>query len=403
MTTRSVVHLPLANVADVVRGVSFQKRDVSDLPAPNRTPVLRAGNIGVELELHHDLIWVPSQFVSSNQLLRPMDIVMCASSGSAAIVGKSALLRRVWEGTVGAFCVIVRPNWKYVDPYFLAFFFRSRTFREWTRNSQGASIKNIRKTGLEDFLVPLPPIDEQRRIVGILNQAAKIERLRAQAADCLREFIPALFVRMFGDPVENPMGWEVEPLGNLIAKGPQNGLYRPKSQYGSGAPILRIDSFRDGNVTDPSGWQRVRLDGPTVNKYALVEGDIVINRVNSRPFLGKSAIIPKMGEIAVFESNMMRLHVHAGRILPDFIISMLQIGSMRSRLCVNAKDAINQSSINQTDVSRLLTIIPPLELQQRFIEIGARARAADVVGESCCRTASALSASLMNRLLDDAA
>ena len=71
--------------------------------------------------------------------------------------------------------------------------------------------------------VPLPPLDEQRQIVGILNRAAKIERLRAQAADRLREFIPALFVKMFGDPVENPMGWIVEPLGNLV----ERGLNRP--------------------------------------------------------------------------------------------------------------------------------------------------------------------------------
>ena len=54
--------------------------------------------------------------------------------------------------------------------------------------------------------VPLPPLAEQRRIVGILNRAAKIERLRARAQERLREFIPALFVEMFGDPATNPKG-----------------------------------------------------------------------------------------------------------------------------------------------------------------------------------------------------
>ena len=319
--------------------------------------------------------------------------------------GKAALARDLTNG-IGRGSTefhILRPGERVLGEY-IYYLVRQPKFRDEAKRTFAgtAGQQRVPKQFLENTLVPLPPLDEQRRIVGILNRAAKIERLRAQAADRLREFIPALFVRMFGDPVENPMGWTVEPLGSLIERGPQNGLYRPKSQYGSGTPILRIDSFREGNVTDPSVWQRVRLDGPTVNKFALVEGDIVINRVNSRPFLGKSAIIPRISEIAVFESNMMRLNVHAGRILPGFLISMLQIDSVRSELCVSAKDAINQSSINQTDVSRLSTIVPPLDLQRRYIQIDAKARAACAVAESSWRTSSTLSASLMNRLLDRA-
>ena len=169
------------------------------------------------------------------------------------------------------------------------------------------------------------------------------------------------------------MGWEVAPLGDLILKGPQNGLYRSKSHYGSGIRILRIDGFYDGCVTDPADWQRVQLDDLTEEKYALSEDDIVINRVNSRPFLGKSAIVPEIPETAVFESNMMRFTVNPERILPKMLIAMLQLRSIRKRLLVNAKDAINQSSINQSDVRGLPIIVPPLALQSRFTELRSKA------------------------------
>ena len=178
-----------------------------------------------------------------------------------------------------------------MDRDFVAYLLRRKQTIEYVMTSvTGSRMPRTDMKALMSMRVPLPPLDEQQRIVGILNRAAKIERLRAQIAERFREFIPALFIKMFGDPVENPMGWISESFGNLIKEGPQNGLYKPKSEYGSGTLILRIDGFYDGNVTDPVGWQRLRLDEATVKKYALIEDDIVINRVNSRPFLGKSTI-----------------------------------------------------------------------------------------------------------------
>lgn len=287
-----------------------------------------------------------------------------------------------------------------VDREFLGYLLRRQKTVDHVMSSvTGARMPRTDMKALLSLPVPIPPLDEQQRIVAILNRAAKIERLRTLAQERLREFASSLFLKMFGDPVKNPKNWASEPLENLIREGPQNGLYKPKSAYGSGTPILRIDGFYEGNVADPAGWQRLRLDERTVKKYALAEDDIVINRVNSRPFLGKSAIIPKIDEPAVFESNMMRMRLDSNRILPRFLISLLQIESARGQLCANAKDAINQSSINQSDVCGFSVPIPPLELQRRYTLVTEMARSAVAVTESGSRTASELCASLMSRLL----
>src|SRR5208282_5339158 len=89
-------------------------------------------------------------------------------------------------------------------------------------------------------------------------------------------------------------------------------------------------------------------------------------RVNSRSYLGKSAIIPPMGEPIVFESNMMRLTLDDTVALPEYVIAFLQLKHARAALIANAKDAINQSSINQQDVTGLRVPVPPLRLQKRF-------------------------------------
>ena len=89
--------------------------------------------------------------------------------------------------------------------------------------------------------VPHRPLDEQRRIVAILNRAAKIERLRARAAERLREFVPALFVRMFGDPVENPKDWPVAKLADVGNLDRGRSRHRPPECSGA---IWRVVSVR---------------------------------------------------------------------------------------------------------------------------------------------------------------
>lgn len=286
-----------------------------------------------------------------------------------------------------------------VDRHFLAYVLRRKETVSFVMSSvTGSRMPRTDMKALMSMPVPLPPLDEQRRIVDMLNRAARIEALRRRAAERLREFVPALFVEMFGDPVLNQLEWRVEPLGAVILNGPQNGLYRPKSEYGAGTLILRIDGFYEGRVTDPTRWHRVRLDDATLTKFALRRNDIVINRVNSRPFLGKSAIVPDLDEPAVFESNMMRIALDSSRIVPEFLISMLQIASVKKRLCVNAKDAINQASINQTDVRQLPVVVPPLTLQHQYAELVQAARALASVGASSTTIASVLTSSLMSRM-----
>jgi len=247
--------------------------------------------------------------------------------------------------------------------------------------------------------VPHPSPADQRRIVDILDRAANIRRLRWQAQEVARQIIPALFVKMFGDPATNPMGWPVRCLGDLIADGPQNGLYRPASDYGSGTRILRIDSFYDGCVSCLEDLRRLRIDAGTQARYSLRPRDIVINRVNSRPYLGKSAIVPALEEPVVFESNMMRLTLNEAAALPEYLIAYLQLPYARAALIAKAKDAINQSSINQQDVTALDVPVPPLVQQQRFAELMSDVRRMIVRQEAADHLASTATASLQAQLL----
>lgn len=260
-----------------------------------------------------------------------------------------------------------------------------------------ATVKHISAKQILDIEIPLPPLTEQRRIVDLLNHAAGIRRLRQQALETARALIPALFVKMFGDPARNEKGWEMVELGQLITRGPQNGLYKHVSAYGEGTPILRIDAFYDGVVTDISALRRLRLTADEIERYGLAENDIVINRVNSPEYLGKTAIVPALPEPTVFESNMMRFSVGPRAIDPRFLIQYLQTGFIKQQILGKAKHAINQSSINQQDVKSFPVMVPSITLQQIFATRVADLNALITQQERHLAQAEALLQSLMAR------
>lgn len=216
------------------------------------------------------------------------------------------------------------------------------------------------------LLVPVPPLEEQRRIAEVLDRADALRANRRAALAQLDTLAQSIFLNLFGDPATNPKGWPKIKLGDLIVAGPQNGLYKPAGDYGSGTPIVRIDAFYDGAVTKLATLKRVRVSDKERDLYELHSGDILVNRVNSMEYLGKSALIPKLVEPTVFESNMMRFEIDRERVEPRYVVEFLQSRFVKGQILTSAKNAVNQSSINQQDVQNFTINVPPITLQREF-------------------------------------
>lgn len=162
-----------------------------------------------------------------------------------------------------------------------------------------------------------------------------------------------------------PEGWCWTNLEEIIIDGPQNGLYVPKSRYGKGTRILRIDDYQAGWTREVDELQRVMIDEVDVERYGLNMHYIVVNRVNSMTHLGKTTVIKENMLPLVFESNMMAF-LTTTTITPEYIEHYLNSDSGRYELVKNAKHAVNQASINQKDVQATLIPLPP-EDESRII------------------------------------
>ena len=99
------------------------------------------------------------------------------------------------------------------------------------------TFKEISRSALKRFRIPIPPVSEQRRIVEILDQADRLRHLQTEADAKADRILPALFIKMFGDPAANPMGWTSRRIGNVctIVSGATPKTNRPEF-WGGGIP-----------------------------------------------------------------------------------------------------------------------------------------------------------------------
>lgn len=334
-------------------------------------PHLRPFNISNDGHLDFSEVYqVPETEAPSGKIYLEAGDILFNNTNSAELVGKSALVNSALRAGFSNHLTRIRLDRGQIEPAFFAFWLKQLRGTGFFTDqaTQWVSQAAYKTSEIRKLEIDLPPLHEQRRIVDILSRAEGIVRLRREAERKVAELVPGIFLDMFGAPGENPKGWPVASLEELVIDGPQNGLYKHGSLYGEGTPILRIDAFYDGRVRDMKLLKRVRITTEECMKFGLRARDIIINRVNSIEYLGKSAIVPMLDEKTVFESNMMRFTVDETHVLPEYVIELLQTSHAKSHFLAKAKRAINQASINQQDVKSLSVPVPPLKRQRDFSE-----------------------------------
>lgn len=298
-----------------------------------------------------------------NLKLWPAKTLLIPKSGESTFLNHRALLGK--PSYVSSHLATVIPS-NCLLPEYLFFWSLILDSKKLTHD---INYPSLRLPEIESAKIPLPPLPTQRRIVSILEKAEETKKLRAQADELSDRLLQSLFLEMFGDSARNPKGWATENLGEILSEDPQNGLYKPSTDYGGGTPILRIDSFYDGRINNIERLKRLRCTKEEIEKFKLKVDDIMINRVNSLEYLGKCGLVQNLFEDTVYESNIMRIRPKNDLLNSTYLTAFLCTKYIKNQILSRAKKAVNQASINQGDVTSLPILLPPLPLQQKFARI----------------------------------
>ena len=385
--------LPLEEVCTIVGGGTPRRSDAAFFGGsiPWATPTDVTALEGSFIEQTRETI-TPAGLRGSSARLVPAGTVLMTSRATIGYTAVAAVPMATNQGFANLICG------NRLLPEYLAFWLQGQR-GHFIQLAGGTTFKELPKSTLKKVRIPLPPLDEQRRIVDILNRAARIETLRRRAAERLREFVPALFVRMFGDPAENPMAWPQRRVGDLC--NVQGGLQVTKKRnvHPLETPYLRVANvLRDRLVLDDI--KLIRLTEAELTRTRLLRGDLLIVEGHGNAAeIGRVAVWNGQIETCVHQNHLIRARPDRTLLVPGFAAAYLNSSSGRQHLLRRGKTTSGLTTITTSDVKDCTILAPPVGLQRRFSTIITQVRAMLSTIELGARTSVGLSATLMARLL----
>ncbi|HFQ5283466.1 TPA: restriction endonuclease subunit S [Vibrio vulnificus] len=239
---------------------------------------------------------------------------------------------------------VVRADLEKLDPTYLFYLLWSDAFRFLGTNAMAgaAGQKRVGTPFLKQLEIPLPPLDEQKRIAAILDKADAIRQKRKQAIDLADEFLRSVFLDMFGDPVTNPKGWEVTTCGETF-----------KLSSGKGLTAKNMD--KDGNYLVYGGNG---INGKH-SEYMFEEPQLIIGRVGV--YCGSIHITEKKSWVT---DNAMYIKEYLKKVNIIFLAQLLDLANLNQYAGKAAQPLISGNRIYPLEI-----IFPPIEEQERFAKI----------------------------------
>ena len=243
-------------------------------------------------------------------------------------------------------------------PEYIFYMFK---YKNWDEGSNKAVMgKTLNKASLSEIEVNICPIEKQKKIIQVLDKLADIISGRKQELKLLDELIKARFVEMFGDISSNDKKWVCEPLGNLssIVRG---GSPRPIEQFlGGDIPWIKISDATNGdNIYLNSTKEHIKIEG--VKKSRLIKpGSLIF--ANCGVSLGFARIITFEGCI---HDGWLAIEDIDDRIDKVFLLQSLNQMTEHFRKIAPSG---TQPNLNTSIMKLYRQIIPPIELQQEYID-----------------------------------
>ena len=295
----------------------------------------------------------------------------------AGTIGLSGLVPEHLDGanlTENAAKLVIRDK-TIVDKRYLALYLRTNGQREIKIKTKATSQPKLALFRIEELEIPLPPIDEQRRIATILDKADAVRRKRKEVIALTEDLLRSAFLEMFGDPATNPKGWNTTTLGEALSdiESGWSPKCDPREAKKEEWGVLKLGAVTYGDYNE-SEHKTLLPEYVPRPEIEVKRGDLLFSRKNTYELVGASAYVYQTRSGLMLPDLIFRLCCRA-EVDSVYLWQALSQKTTRSQLTGLASGS--SGSMPNISKSRLRTLtvpIPPLPLQQKYRSVAQRLR-----------------------------
>ena len=366
----------LGEVSDLIRGITYKPTDICDANAASAVACMRTKNVQETLD-ESDIVWIPDSLIRNPaKYLKPGDILV-SSANSWNLVGKGCWVPELkYPASAGGFISILRGNPNTVDLRYLYHWFVSPQTQAKLRSysNKTTNISNLDHGRTLATEIPLPPLEEQRRIAAILDKTAELSGANKRRQDLLRAFPLSVYRQMFGDPRHNPFLWPVFQLGEICLN--EDARRVPVKSSDRKAMQGRFPYYGASGVIDH------------VDDY-LFEGQRLLVGEDGANLIARSSPIAFIADGKYWVNNHAHVLSENGKAKLRFLEYYFALVDLKPFVTGSTQPKLTRSALDSLPVP-----LPPLGLQERFESVLTALDARFAQAEISAQQASSLSCAL---------
>ena len=369
----------LGEVCDIINGFAFK----SNLFTDEGENILRISNIQngyVDLTdiAHFNKTDYPKINFEKYAVLED-DIVVALSGATTGKFGINKTGQKLYLNQRVAIC---RENTPTLNHLYLLYYLKTQA-KSFLESAEGVAQPNLSTEQMKQYDIPIPPREEQERIVEELDcLSGVIEKKREQLRE-LDALAQSIFYTMFGDPITNEKGWEVKKLGEVCED--KKKILRASKEYAPDDVINYIDISAVDNINNviniPTPY--IFEEAPSRAQQVVQLGDVIVSMV--RPNLKNIAIVNCINDNLIASSGFCVLRVRKEMTIP-FLFYIVKSDAFTMYLMDRVSGA-NYPAVRESDITDYISIVPPLALQQEFADkIEAIEKQKELIKQSITQT-----------------
>ena len=348
-------NFPVANLGDHVRQVSQRNKDESG------TEVFSVTNSeGFTRSTDYFSKEVFSKDISNYKVVRKGQF---AYNPSRINVGSIDYLRPAEKALVSPLYVVFETDSELSADYLLRYMKSDWGNAQIRANTEGAVRDSLKYKGLERIKIPLPPLDDQKRIAHLLGKVEGLIARRKQHLRQLDDLLKSVFLEMFGNPVRNEKGWDLHSVNNFSES--RLGKMRDK-KFIKGAHLRKY--LGNSNVQ----WfsfvfdELLEMDFDEREReiFKLENGDLLVCEGGD---IGRCAIWKNQIEDCYFQKALHRVRLDRNKAIPEYIQYVFLFYSLFNGFKITSKATI--AHLTGEKLKATLIPLPPINIQNQFAAI----------------------------------